>query len=161
MDKRLRLTSIVRRLADTGSFHLYATQEDLIVDPVVDTDRVCVANSIDLVAILGYDLGIAPCLVRIEGAIMLLKRSDEHESVLHTMRRETRNRSSKLRSERFTAEDFATCFGLSERDIEKTTSWMRPRTYCLKYVEWRKGYKDSLPSSGARLHPHISQSRSR
>jgi hypothetical protein len=125
MDKRMRLTSIVRRLVDPGSFHLYGTQEDLIVDPVVGTDRVCVANSIDLVAILGYDLGIAPCSVRVEGAIMLLKRSDEHESVLLTMRREMRNRSSKLRSDRFTAEDFATCFGLTEIDIEKTISWMR------------------------------------
>jgi hypothetical protein len=56
---------------------------------------------------------------------LLLKRSDVHESVLLTMRREMRNRSSKLRSDRFTAEDFATCFGLTEIDIEKTISWMR------------------------------------
>ena len=125
MDKRLSLTSIARKFADPDSINLYAAQEDLIIDPVVDTDRVCVANSIDLVAILGYDLGIAPCSIRVEGAIMLLKRSDEHESVLLTMRREMRNRLSKLGSERFTTEDFATCFGLTEIDIEKTISWMR------------------------------------
>ena len=125
VDKRLSLTSIVRKFADPDSFHLYAAQEDLIIDPVVDSDRVCVANSIDLVAILGRDLGIAPCSIRVEGATMLLKRSDEHESVLLTMRREMRNRPSRLGSERFTAQDFANCFGLTETDIEKTMSWMR------------------------------------
>jgi hypothetical protein len=125
MDKRLRLTSIVPRGADPGVFHAYAAQEDLIVDPVVDTDRVCVPNSRDLLAMLGQDLGIAPWSIRVEGAIMLLKRSDDHEAVLLSMRREMPNRSSKPGSDWFTAEDFTNCFGLNETDIEKTISWMR------------------------------------
>lgn len=124
MDKRLSSKSIVRRLANRGSFQLPAGQQDLIVDPVVDSDRVCLGDSSDLVGVLGDDLGIAPCSASILGAKLLLKRSNEHESVLLTMRKEMRNRSSSLSSVRFTAEDFAASFGLNETDIGKIVSWM-------------------------------------
>jgi Pro-kumamolisin, activation domain len=125
MDKRLSLKSIVRREADPDYFHLYAAQGDLIVDPVVDTDTVCVANSIDLLAIIGRDLGIAPGSIRVEGSTMLLKRSEEHEAMLLEMKRERRGRSSTPTCDGFTTEDIAHCFGLTETDLEKTTSWMR------------------------------------
>ena len=125
MDKRLSLKSIVRREADPDYFHLYAAQGDLIVDPVVDTDTVCVANPIDLLAIIGRDLGIAPGSIRVEGSTMLLKRSEEHEAMLLEMKRERRGRSSTPTCDGFTTEDIAHCFGLTETDLEKTTSWMR------------------------------------
>lgn len=67
MNNRLSPTSIVSRNADAAYVHLRTALEDLVVDPVVHTDRVCVANSIDLSAVHGHYLRVAPWSLRPEG----------------------------------------------------------------------------------------------
>jgi hypothetical protein len=125
MNKRQSLQSMVCRQATPGFFRVQPPEEELILDPVVDSDRVQVADSIDPLARIGYDLGIPPWSMSIEGVTMILKRSDEHEIALHTLLGEMKDPTSPLYPSRFTGEDFAQLFGLTERDIDKVVSWMR------------------------------------
>jgi hypothetical protein len=122
---RREQTSIVRNQPDAGFFRLHAAQEDLIVDPVIDTDRVCVSGSLAPLPPLGHDLGIPPWQLRIENAIMTFQRSDDHRAALDTLLREMRNPATPLSLDWFSAEDFARFFGLTQRDIEKIVTWMQ------------------------------------
>lgn len=94
MNNRLSPTSIVSRNADAAYVHLRTALEDLVVDPVVHSDRVCVANFIDLLAVHGHDLGVAPWSLRLEGGSMLLRRSADDEAALLTIRRKLRRHPS-------------------------------------------------------------------
>jgi hypothetical protein len=127
MNKRQSLQSVERRQADRGYFRVQTAEENLIVDPVVDSQRVYVRGSVDPLATIGYDLGIPRWSMRIERATMILKRSDEHEAALHALLGEMQNRSSPLHPRLSRSDDFARLFGLTESDIDKIISWMRLR----------------------------------
>jgi len=106
-------------------FRVPMTTEELIRDPIMDSVRVNVIDSIDPLATVGHDLGAASGWRRVEGVTILLKRSDDHEVALHTLLGELRNPSSSCYCRRLAREDIAALFGLAEKDLEKIVSWLR------------------------------------
>jgi Pro-kumamolisin, activation domain len=115
---------ILERAEIARSFGVSTITEELIRDPVLDSERVQVIDSVDATATIGTDLGVAACLRRVEGVTILLKRSDRHEVALHTLLGEIHNPSSSCYRRRFLLEDIAALFGLAERDIEKIVLWL-------------------------------------
>jgi hypothetical protein len=119
-----RQTPVIRAQWDPGAFQLSAAEEDLIVDPVVDSDRVRVSGSLEPAPPFEHDLGIPPWQLRIDDAVIVFKRSDGHWRALEILMRELENPATPLNFDWFTAEDFARFFGLSQRDVEKIVAWL-------------------------------------
>jgi Pro-kumamolisin, activation domain len=125
MNKRHSLRSMGWRRSTRGFLSAQTPEEELTLDPADDTTRLHVSDSVDLVTMMGYDLGIRRWSMRIDRATMILKRSDEHEAALRVLIGEMEDRASPFYPDRFTDEDFAITFGLPKRDIDKVVSWMR------------------------------------
>ena len=100
-------------------------EQEFILDPIVDSDRLHVRDSLDIVTMMGRDLGIPRWSVRIDDATMFLKRSDEHEVALHALIAEMADPASPFYPDRFTYKEVAMFFGLPGRDVDKVVSWMR------------------------------------
>jgi hypothetical protein len=110
----------------TPSFLQASTPEqEFILDPIVDSDRLHVRDSLDIVTMMGRDLGIPRWSMRIDDATMFLKRSDEHEVALHALIAEMADPASPFYPDRFTYKEVAIFFGLPGRDVDKVVSWMR------------------------------------
>lgn len=115
---------ILERTEIARCFRVPMTTEELIRDPVLDSERVQVVDSVDSLATIGLDLGVAACSRRVECVTMLLRRSESHEVALHTLLGEIYSPSSSCYRRRFLQEDIAALFGLAEKDIEKIVSWL-------------------------------------
>jgi Pro-kumamolisin, activation domain len=116
---------IVRSEPDSGCFRLYAAREDLIVDLVSNSDRVCIGGSLDPLPPLGRDLGIPPWQLRIEDAVMNLQRSEDHRAALDVLLREMGHPAAPVSLDWFSAEQLTEVFGLTRSDTEKIASWMQ------------------------------------
>ena len=116
---------IVRSRLEPGTLRLHPAEEDLIVDAVVDADRVRVSGSVDPLPRISYDLGVPPCQTRIEDVTMMVKRSDNHQAALELLLREMQNPASRVGPDLFTTEDIADFFGLTRNDMEKIVRWLQ------------------------------------
>lgn len=123
----IRRTSerVLERSEMARLFRVPVKTGELIGDPVIDSVRVNVIDSIDALATVGLDLGAASGWRRVEGVTILLKRSDDHEVALQRLLGELHNPYSSCYRRRLAQEEIAAFFGLAENDLEKIVSWLR------------------------------------
>jgi hypothetical protein len=120
-----RQTPVARTQWDPSAFRIFAAESDLIVDPVIDSDRVRVSGSLEPTPPFERDLGIPPWQLRIDDAAIVFKRSDDHWRALRVLLRELENPTTPLNLEWLAAADFARFFGLTQRDTEKIVWWLQ------------------------------------
>jgi subtilase family serine protease len=101
-----------------------ATVRELIQRPIDDAQRTVLRGNRHPLARAEFDHGAAPAGLPMRRMLLVLKRSDEQESVLKALLADQQAKGSPQFHRWLTPEEFGRQFGPSDSDIAKVTAWL-------------------------------------
>ena len=111
-----------------------STVQPRIVQPVDETQLTMLKGNTHGMARPQFDQGVAPPDLPMERMLLVLKRSPEQESALHTLLDDQQDKASPNYHKWLTPEQFGKQFGPADQDIQVVSAWLQSHGFRIGQV---------------------------